>query len=60
VVTALITADKIKRAGGYRYKQARRPELYSDIIGEPHISEQKVIWLDSEIPQSKDHVRHKV
>ena len=26
VVTALITADKLTNAGGYRYKQARRPE----------------------------------
>ena len=60
VVAALITADKIKNAGGYRYKQARRPELYRDIIGEPYISEQKVIWLDPEISQSKDHVEHKV
>jgi len=60
VVAALITADKIKNAGGYRYKQARRPELYRDIIGKPHISEQKVIWLDPEISQSKDHVEHKV
>jgi hypothetical protein len=60
VVTATITGDKIKRAGGYRYKQARRPELYRDIIGQPHISEQKVIWLDPELAQSKDHVTHKV
>ena len=60
VVAALITADKIKRAGGYRYKQARRPELYRDIIGEPHISKQKVIWLDPEISQSKDQVEHKI
>src|SRR6478735_12340090 len=56
LVTATITADKIQHAGGYRYKQARRPELYRDIIGEPHISEQKVIWLDPEISQSKDGV----
>jgi predicted amidohydrolase len=60
VVAATITADKVKNAGGYRYKRARRPELYRDIIGEPHISEQKVIWLDSELSQHKDHVEHKV
>src|SRR4029453_9139347 len=60
VVTALITADKIKKAGGYRYKKARRPELYRDIIGQPHIPEQKVIWLDPEVSQSKDRVEHKV
>ena len=60
VVTATITADKIKKAGGYRYKKARRPELYRDIIGKPHVSEQKVIWLDSELSQSTDQVARKV
>jgi len=59
-VTATITADKIKKAGGYRYKKARRPELYGDIIGKPHVSEQKVIWLDPEVSQSNDRVEHKV
>jgi len=46
VVTAVLTDDKITNAGGYRYKQARRPDLYKEIIGQPHVSEQKVIWLD--------------
>jgi predicted amidohydrolase len=45
VVSAIITADKIKNAGGSRYKQARRPDLYRDIIGQPHEAEQKVIWM---------------
>jgi len=45
IVTALITADKLKQAGGYRYRKARRPELYRDIIGQPHKAEQKVAWL---------------
>jgi len=60
VVTATITAEKVRNAGGYRYKKARRPELYRDIIGEPHISEQKVIWLDPEVTQRKDRAGHKV
>jgi len=60
VVTATITADKIKNAGGYRYKKARRPDLYRDIIGQPHVPEQKVIWLDPELSQRKDDVGHKV
>jgi len=60
VATATITADKLKNAGGYRYKKARRPELYRDIIGEPHVSEQKVIWLDPEVSERKDHVEQKV
>jgi hypothetical protein len=27
--------------------KARRPELYKDIIGKDHASEQKVIWLEN-------------
>jgi predicted amidohydrolase len=46
VAAALITADKIKNAGGSRYKQARRPDLYKDIIGQSHTPEQKVSWLE--------------
>jgi predicted amidohydrolase len=46
VVAATITPEKLQQAGGYRYKKARRPELYRDIIGQPHKSEQKVVWLE--------------
>jgi predicted amidohydrolase len=46
--TATITPDKLKQAGGYRYIQARRPELYNDIIGQNHKSEQKVVWLNTD------------
>jgi predicted amidohydrolase len=44
-VTATITSEKLSQAGGYRYIKARRPDLYKDIIGQSHRSEQKVIWL---------------
>ncbi|MEZ2334488.1 nitrilase family protein [Mucilaginibacter sp. RCC_168] len=44
-VIADIHADKLTLAGGYRYIKARRPELYRDIIGKAHQSEQKVVWL---------------
>ncbi len=47
IVIAACTPEKLKDAGGYRYKKARRPELYRDIIGSPHQSEQKVIWMDT-------------
>jgi predicted amidohydrolase len=47
VVTALCTRDKLTQAGGYRYRKARRPELYRDIIGQPHVPEQKVVWMKS-------------
>jgi predicted amidohydrolase len=48
ITTATITADKLTKAGGYRYLKARRPELYKDIIGQPHKAEQKVVWLNED------------
>jgi predicted amidohydrolase len=45
IAVATITPDKLIKAGGYRYMNARRPELYRDIIGQEHVSEQKVAWL---------------
>lgn len=45
IAIATITPDKLTRAGGYRYKKARRPGLYKDILTQPHVSEQKVVWL---------------
>jgi predicted amidohydrolase len=47
-VIANCSYDKIEKAGGTRYKKARRPELYSSIIGKPHKAEQKVSWLNNE------------
>lgn len=44
--SAVLTPEKLTQAGGYRYLQARRPELYKDIIGQPHASSQKVSWLN--------------
>lgn len=44
-VTATLTPEKLTQAGGYRYIQARRPDLYKDIIGQAHQPEQKVVWL---------------
>jgi predicted amidohydrolase len=44
-VIADCSHDKIEKAGGTRYKNARRPELYKDILGQDHKSEQKVAWL---------------
>ncbi|HEX2969412.1 MAG TPA: nitrilase family protein [Bacteroidales bacterium] len=48
LVTADITPEKLTMAGGYRYIKARRPELYRDIIGKEHTSEQKVVWLPTQ------------
>jgi predicted amidohydrolase len=47
-VSAILTHEKLAQSGGYRYIQARRPDLYKDIIGQDHISEQKVSWLNPE------------
>jgi predicted amidohydrolase len=47
-VTATITPEKLKQAGGYRYLNARRPELYRDIIWQVHKSEQVVVWLNND------------
>ena len=47
-VTATISPEKLTQSGGYRYIKARRPELYKDIIGQSHKSEQKVVWLNDD------------
>jgi predicted amidohydrolase len=44
--TTIITPEKCIQAGGSRYIKARRPELYRDIIGQDHKSEQNVVWLN--------------
>jgi predicted amidohydrolase len=45
-VMATCTPEKLGLAGGFRYLNARRPELYREIIGQPHVGEQKVSWLE--------------
>ena len=45
VVTGLCTPDKLKLAGGFRYRKARRPELYGHILGKSHDSSTKVDWM---------------
>jgi predicted amidohydrolase len=47
-VTAVLSPEKLKQSGGYRYLKARKPDLYKDIIGQDHIPEQKVSWLESD------------
>lgn len=46
IAIATVTPDKLIKAGGYRYKKARRPDLYRHIIGQPHTPDQKVVWLN--------------
>jgi predicted amidohydrolase len=49
IAIATITEEKLKLAGGYRYRNARRPELYRDIIGRDHRSDTTPVWMKSNI-----------
>jgi predicted amidohydrolase len=42
---ATVSRQKVLDAGGTRYLNARRPEMYREIIGREHTSNQEVIWL---------------
>jgi len=46
LAVATLTAGKLEMAGGYRYRKARRPELYGKVLAAPHVSEQKVVWME--------------
>jgi predicted amidohydrolase len=48
VEVAVCSPGKIKLGGGYRYKMARKPELYKDILGKSHNPELKVDWLHTD------------
>jgi 5-aminopentanamidase len=45
LVTATFFDEKLKLSGGYRYRKARRPDLYGSILAQPHVAEQKVAWM---------------
>jgi predicted amidohydrolase len=45
IAIATLGPQKIKMAGAYRYKMARRPELYGTIIAAPHTGVQQVAWM---------------
>lgn len=47
---ATITASKLKDAGGYRYKNARRSKLYGSILSELHKTNLSVSWLSKKQP----------
>lgn len=46
IVSARCTADKIAQSGGYRYRNARRPELYGQILAAKHHSITRPVWMD--------------
>lgn len=45
IASAVCIPRKLEQAGGNRYREARRPELYRDILGATHESLLKVNWL---------------
>ncbi len=53
VVVAECTSDKIEKASGLRYRNARRPELYRDIIGMKHQPDLRVEWMEGDKNASK-------
>lgn len=50
IALATCTQQKIARSGGYRYREARKPELYRHILGAEHRSEQRVAWMSPSEP----------
>jgi predicted amidohydrolase len=48
LVVATLMPEKLVQSGGYRYKNARRPELYGAILSAPHTAVQKVAWVKEE------------
>lgn len=48
IAIATCVDQKIAQSGGHRYRKARKPELYSHILGGEHSSEQQVVWMSSD------------
>ncbi len=44
--TALITSEKLISAGGFRYTNSRKPDLYGEIISKNHNPVQKIAWME--------------
>ncbi|KAF4444151.1 Omega-amidase NIT2 [Fusarium austroafricanum] len=45
MAVATCSKKKISKAGGFRYRQARRPELYREILGSEHNSSLNISWI---------------
>ncbi|KAM3460011.1 hypothetical protein NHJ6243_006351 [Beauveria neobassiana] len=45
MAVAVCTRDKLQKAGGFRYRQARRPEIYGKVLAREHDSQLKVAWM---------------
>jgi predicted amidohydrolase len=46
---AVLTKTKLSAAGGSRYRKARKPDLYREVLGQENDSQQKVSWIGSEV-----------
>lgn len=45
MAVAVCSRDKLHLAGGFRYRKARRVDLYREIIGEAHQAKLAVAWM---------------
>ena len=45
ITVATISVDKLAQAGGYRYRNARKPELYGKILSQKHEATLKPVWM---------------
>ena len=45
ITIATLTEDKLTLAGGYRYRNARRSELYGEILGKTHNPTLQPVWM---------------
>ena len=45
IAIALCTKEKLYAAGGSRYRKARKPVLYKEILGQVNDSQQQVSWI---------------
>lgn len=45
MTVVLYTREKLHLVGGHRYRKARRPQLYGDIIGQDHDPKLSVSWM---------------
>jgi len=47
ITVSEISKDKIGLSGGWRYRNARRPELYREILGKEHSAVTKPVWMQT-------------
>jgi predicted amidohydrolase len=50
IALAVCTHPKIADSGGHRYREARKPSLYREILGAEHHSIQSVAWMPASEP----------